>query len=49
MSESSWSSGGGANNEVDDEKTYMDDEFESMSSSGRTYTHPTPYRLKSSS
>ncbi len=41
--------GGGAYNEVDDEKTSMDDEFESMSSSDQTYTHPTPYRLESSS
>ena len=49
MSDLSSSSGGGANNEVDDEKTSMDDEFESMSSSDQTYTHPTPYRLESSS
>ncbi len=49
MSESSSPSVGGANNKVDDEKTSMDDEYETMSSSGRTYTHPTPYRLESSS
>jgi len=42
ISASSLLLGGGANNEVADETTSMDDEFESMSSSGRTYTHPTP-------
>ena len=49
MSESSSLLGGGTNNKVDDEKISMGKEFESMSSSGQTYTHPTPYRLKSSS
>jgi homoserine O-acetyltransferase len=46
------SSTGGANinnTDGDDEngKTSMDDEYGAMSSSGRTYTHPTPYRLES--
>ena len=49
MSESLSPSGRGANNEVDNKKTSMGDEFESMSLSGRTYTHPMPYRLESSS
>ncbi|KAL3765242.1 hypothetical protein ACHAW5_010861 [Stephanodiscus triporus] len=46
-SSSSSSAGGGANGEVDNEETSMDDEYGTMSSSGRTYTHPAPYRLES--
>ena len=50
---SSSSSGGTDNNDnsggenEDEKKTSMDDEYGAMSSSGRTYTHPSPYRLES--
>ena len=47
MSDLSSLSGGGANNKVDDEKTSMDDEYGTISSSSPTNTYPTPYCLES--
>ena len=47
MSDLSSSSGGGANNEVDDEKTSIDDKYGTMSFSSPFNTYPTPYRLES--
>ncbi|KAL3816741.1 hypothetical protein ACHAXA_002227 [Cyclostephanos tholiformis] len=38
---------GECNDNDNDTRTSMDDEYGAMSSSGRTYAHPTPYRLES--